>query len=287
MGTDSREDAEPTTDGTASPGADATKSKNELYEEARDAGIEGRSATNREQLVGALRRHRATSVRREPAPRQAPRPRPHTGHHSRSRPGPEGEIASANVARPSADVRGPDRCAIVFEGSGPYGEFHVVVTESDGSRRSVARSPAFRRRRFGRLRRRGPARVAHELLVTRLEACGWWPVDSGGPWHDLHFVRLPGEGTRSRRSLVTLVREAGEARFAAEELDSYGNPAPLAVSEPFGAPRFRRVRPSTQAKAALRQLVKRMEAEGWKAAVGVGDDWYSISLRRPASTAPA
>jgi Rho termination factor, N-terminal domain len=226
-------------------GVAATKSKRELYEEAREAGIEGRSAMNKEQLVEALREHRAP---RAPAP---------------------------------ADAPGPERCDIVYKESGGHGAFQVVVTERDGSRRAVAHSAGFRAPRFGRLRRRGPARVAHELLVSRLEACEWWSVDAGGPWYELQFVRLRSEGMRSRRSLVTVVREAGKARFAAEELDSYGKPTPLALSVPFRAPRFLRVRPSTRAKAALKQLILRMEAKGWKAAAAGTSDWYAISLLRP------
>jgi hypothetical protein len=196
----------------------------------------------------------------------------------------EGEPASRQVLRRPGNARGPDRCAIVYRGSGRYGEFHVIVTQKDGSSRSVARSPAFRAPSFGRLRRRGPARVAHELLVLRLEACEWWPVDSGGPWHELQLVRLRGEDTRSRRSFVTVVREASQARFAAEELDSYGEPTPLMVSAPFGAPCFSRVRPSMKAQAALKQLVRRMESEGWKVAGAVGQEWYGISFSRPART---
>lgn len=269
-------------DGETAPAVAVSKSKSELYAEARHAGIEGRSAMNKEQLVEALRKHRAT---RDPAIREMPARRPRTGRQARS----EGqsaarEVNSAGVPRPAAEARGPDRCGIVYKESGRYGEFQVIVTGTDGSRKSVARSPAFRAPRFGRLRRRGPARVAHELLVSRLEACEWWPVDSGGRWHELRFVRLRGEGMRSRRSLVTLVREAGKVRFAAEELDSYGKPTPLLLSTPFGAPRFGRVRPSLQAKAALKQLVRRMESEGWKAATCVGKDWYAISLWRPVST---
>jgi hypothetical protein len=42
--------------------------------------------------------------------------------------------------------------------------------------------------------------------------------------------------------------------------------------------RGRSIRPSTQANAALKQLILRMEAQGWKAG---GTDWYAISLRRP------
>jgi hypothetical protein len=262
-------------------------SKSELYNEARHAGIDGRSAMNKEQLVEALRKYRATSMPREATTRQAPGRRPRATHHSRS----EGEPAPsagdpAKVVRPPADARGPDRCAIAYKDSGRYGEFQVVVTDADGLPSVVARSPAFRAPsfgRFGRLRRRGPARVAHELLVSRLEACEWWPVDSGGPWHELRFVRLRGEDTRSRRCLVTVVREAGQARFAVDELDSYGKPTPLMFSTPFGARRFRRVRPSMQAKAALKQLVRRMESEGWKAVACVGKDWYAISFSRPVS----
>jgi hypothetical protein len=260
-------------------------SKSELYEEARNAGIEGRSAMNKGQLVEALRHRRAASSLREPATRQTPARRPRTRPQSRSEGQPAvSAVDSAKVPRPGGDARGPDRCGIVYKGSGRYGEFLVVVTETDGSRKTVARSPAFRAPRFGRLRRRGPARVAHELLVSRLEACEWWPLDSGGPWHELRFVRLPGEGMRSRRCLVTVVREAGQARFAAEQLDSYGKPTPLMISTPFGAPRSGRVRPSMQAKIALKQLVGRMESEGWKAAAAVGKDWYAISFRRAVST---
>jgi hypothetical protein len=83
------------------------------------------------------------------------------------------------------------------------------------------------------------------------------------------------------RSVVTLVREAGRARFVAEELDTYGNPTPLLVSPPFTAHRLLPVRPSRQVTAALRQVVTRMESEGWKVASAVGKDWYAISLWRP------
>jgi hypothetical protein len=248
-------------DGNASRGVDASMSKSELYEEARNAGIEGSSTMKKEQLIEALRQCRAANSRREPATPEMP--------------------AHSKAPRPAADARGPDRCGIVYKGSGRYGEFHAVVTETDGPRRSVARSPAFRAPRFGRLRRRGSARIAHELLVSRLEACGWWPVDSGGPWHELGFVRLRGEGGRGKRSMVTVVREAGQARFVAEELDTYGNPTPLMLSAQFRAPRFRGVRRSAQANAALKQLVRRMESEGWKAAAVVGQNWFAISLWRP------
>ena len=259
MRTVRREIAEAGPDGNTSPGVDASMSKGELYNEAKHAGIEGRSTMNKPQLVEALRKHRATRV-------------------------PPSEVDSAEVVRTPAGARGPDRCAIVYKASGRYGEFQVVVTGTDGSPRSVARSPAFRAPRHGRLRRRGSARIAHDLLVSRLEACEWWPVDSDGPWHELRFVRLRGEGMRNRRSLVTVVREAGQARFAVEELDCYGKPTPFMLSTPFGAPRVGRVRPSVQAKAALKQLVKRMESEGWKAVACVGKDWYAISFSRPVST---
>jgi Rho termination factor, N-terminal domain len=273
------------TDGKASPGVDASKSKNELYEEARNAGIEGRSAMNKEQLIEALRQRQETSSPRGPATAETPAWRPRTRREPRSERQPtRSEVDSGEVVPPAAGARGPDRCAIAYKASGRYGEFNVIVTETDGSPRSVARSPAFRAPRLGRLRRRGQARVAHDLLVSRLEACEWWPVDSDGRWHEMRFVRLRGEGMRSRRSLVTVVREAGQARFAVEELDSYGKPTPFMLSTPFGAPRFGHVRPSVQAKAALKQLVKRMESEGWNAVTCVGKDWYAISFSRPVST---
>lgn len=192
----------------------------------------------------------------------------------------EVEVDSAEAPRGAADVRGPARCALVYRGSRRQGEFEVVLTESDGSRRSVARSPGFRRPRFGGLRRRGAARGAHDLLVRRLEACGWRPVDSGGPWYELGFVRLRTPGMRKVRSVVTVVREAGRARFVAEELDTYGNPTPLVLSVPFRSPRVLPVRPSRPARAALEQLVRRMEPDGWCVAAAVGKEWYAISFWR-------
>jgi hypothetical protein len=123
--------------------------------------------------------------------------------------------------------------------------------------------------------------VAHELLVRRLEACGWWPVDSAGPRHELEFVRLRTSGMRTVRSLVTVVRQAGQARFLAEELDTYGKPTPLVLSVPFRAPRFVRVPQSAQARTALEELLRRMESDGWRVAATVGKKWYAISLWRP------
>jgi hypothetical protein len=284
--------AEASPDGTASFGVDAggsktelyaARSKTELYNEAKDAGIEGRSAMNKEQLVKALRNLRASNSAHEPSTRQALGQRPPTRRHSRSGVRPAlSEDDSAEAVRPVADASGPERCAIVYRATGRHGEFQVVLTEAGDSRRYVARSPAFPAPTYGALRRRGAARVAHELLVSRLEACGWWPVDAGGPWHRLGFVRRRVEGIRSRRSLVTVAREAGQARFVAEELDTYGKPTPLVISSPFRAPRFLPLRPSRQARAALKELVGRMESMGWKAAVAVGKEhWYAISLWRP------
>ena len=162
----------------------------------------------------------------------------------------------------------------------------MVVTDSGGSRRSVARSPAFRATRFLGLRRPRAARVAQQLLVRRLEACGWWPVDSGGSWHELAFVRPRTSGMRTARSLVTVVRQAGQARFLAEELDTYGTPTPLVLSVPFRARRFARVRQSAQARTALEQLVRGMESDSWRVAAGVGKEWYAISLWRPMDGSP-
>jgi hypothetical protein len=192
-----------------------------------------------------------------------------------------GMDASATMRR--GELRRPDRCAIVYKGSGPgrYGEFQVVVTDTDGSRTSVARSPAFRAPRSGPLRRRGAAWVAYELLVSRLEACGWRSLDPNGPWHELEFLRFRGSVMRGRRALVTLVRDGGRARFVAEELDTYGTPTPLMLSEPFRARRLRAVRPSQEAKAALEQLVRRMESTGWTVAGAVGTQGYAISFWKP------
>jgi hypothetical protein len=256
-----REIAEAGPDEKGSPGVDASMPKSDLYNEARNAGIRGRSAMTKEQLVEALREHRAR-------------------RHSRSEREPAGDIGSVEVARPRADARRQDRCAIVYKPSGCNGEFRVVVPETGSSPTCVARSPAFRAPRFGPVRRSGPARTAHELLVSRLEACGWLAVDASGMWHEGEFVRPRDEDERSVRSLVTVVRDAGQARFVAEELDTYGSPTPLVVSPAFDAPRFRRVRPSTDAKAALKQLVRRMESGGWMAGP-VGRHWYAISLWRP------
>jgi hypothetical protein len=186
------------------------------------------------------------------------------------------------MLRKAADVRGPDRCTIVYTRSRRQGGFEVVVIAPDGSRRSVARSPEFRARSPGVHRWRSSVRHAHALLAWRLEACGWRPLDSGETSHELRFVRARPAGLRPVRSVVTLVRESGRARFVAEELDTYGNPSPLLVSPPFSAHRFVPVRPSKRARAALRQLVARMESDGWKVAAAVGKDWFEISLWRPA-----
>jgi hypothetical protein len=195
-------------------------------------------------------------------------------------------VDAVELLRRAADARGSDRAAIAYSASGRYGEFEVVVTDSGGSRRSVARSPAFRATRLRGLRRPGSARLAHELLVRRLEACGWWPVDSGGPWHELGFVRPRTSGMRTVRSLVTVVRQAGQARFLAEELDTYGKPTPLVLSVPFRAPRFVRVSQSAEAKTALEELVRRMESDGWRVAAAVGKKWYAISLWRSMDGSP-
>jgi hypothetical protein len=63
MRTERSEIAEIGPDGKASSGVDASKSRSELYNEARHAGIDGRSAMNKQQLVDALRKHRATRTR--------------------------------------------------------------------------------------------------------------------------------------------------------------------------------------------------------------------------------
>jgi hypothetical protein len=242
-----------------------------------------------EELVDAFAGHRAANSSREPGTPQAATPggRDRTGGGSPPRREPEpSDAEAAAVLRPEAEARGPDRCAVVYKGSRRGGEFEVVVTEKGASRRCVARSPEFHPPRFGAVRRWGAARVAHELVVLRLAACGWWSVDSGGAWHELQFVRARPAGMRTRRSLVTVVREGGQARFVAEELDAYGNPTPLMVSTAFGAPRFRflSVRPSRQARRSLEQLLGRMETQDWEVAAPVGNNWYAISLWRPVGT---
>jgi hypothetical protein len=181
------------------------------------------------------------------------------------------------------DAGEPDRCAIVYKGSRRRGEFEVVVTANEGARVCVARSPEFRSSRLRALRRWGAARVAHELVGSRLAACGWWSVDSGGEWYELGFVRARPAVMRTRRSLVTVVRKAGKARFVAEQLDTYGNPTPLLVSVPFRAPRLLPIRRSRRARSALEQLVGRLESEGWKVAAPGTKNWYAISLWRPGS----
>jgi hypothetical protein len=266
---------------------DASKSKSELYQEAKDAGIRGRSAMNKEQLLEALRKHRASSPWRMPATARAHRvARPaSTPRQPRSEERPSAsETGSPRGIHQPPDAPRPDRCAIVYRGSGRIGEFQVVVTETGGAQRSVARSPAFRVPRAGPIPRRGSARIAHELLARRLEVCGWWPVGTGRTWHELAFVRLRTTGMSTVSALITLAREAGKARFVAEELDTYGNPTPLKLSAEFRASRFRRVRPSMEAKAALKQLVRRMASEGWKLTEVGGKNWYAVSLSRPIDT---
>ena len=241
---------------------------------------------NKGDLDETLGAPRVESSSRDPATRQALRPGRRTRIEAQwlSEGQPElGEVDTADVLRPAADTRRPDRCAIVYKGSRRFGEFEVVVAETGGSCRSVARSPAFSVPRFPALRWRGAPRVAHELLVRRLEACGWWPIDSGGAWHELRFLRARPARMDTVRSLITVAREAGQARFVAEELDPYGNPTPLVVSRPFSVPRTLPVRPSRQAKAAHEQLVRRMGSDGWKLAAAVGKDWYALSLWRPVS----
>jgi hypothetical protein len=268
-------------------GVDASRSKSELYRDAKGAGIKGRSAMNKAQLVEALRKHRATSSSGERATRQAPsagRQAPMGRRLWSERQPPQSDVGSVEALLAAADARRPDRCAIVYKQSHLQGEFEVVVTDPDGSRRSVARSPAFRARSPWTLRWRRSARLAHALLAWRLEACGWRSGNSGEKWHELRFVRAGCAGMRSMRSVITLVQEAERARFVAEELDSYGNPTPILVSPPFSAHRFLPVRRSRRARTALRQLVTRMESEGWKVAAATGQDWYAISLWRPART---
>jgi hypothetical protein len=260
--------------------AETSKSKKELYREAKSAGIKGRSGMSKSQLVEALRGHYAASPSDALSGQaRTPAPPPHTGREAR--PGsrkPRVELGpQAGVRRRKA--RALDRCAIGYRESDGEGEFQVLVTDADGSHRSAARSPAFPAS-AGEVRRRGAARAAHELLVQRLLVCGWWPSGSGGEWPELEFIRPEPADPAHGRSLVTVVREGGRAHFAAEELDNFGNPTPLDASDAFRAPPLIPVRPSRQAKAALKRLLARMEDDGWKIAGQAGDAWYAIWLSR-------
>ena len=235
---------------------DASKSKRELYREAKDAGIDGRSAMSKAQLILALESHHSATSSSEPATRQPPQ---------------------SPAPRPAS--RRPERCTIVYRESDRKGEFHVMVTGGDGSQRSAAHSPSFRAK-VGEPRRSGATEAAHHLLVERLVASGWWPAGSSEEWPEIEFVRVRPAGPLSARSLVTVGRSGGRARFVVEKLDAYGNPTPLATSEPFKAPRLLPIRPSKQAQSALKELLERVEQVGWKVDEHVGDEWYAVSLWR-------
>jgi hypothetical protein len=256
---------------------DASKSRRELYKEAQRAGIEGRSAMNKQQLVEALQRHHATESSTAPAPR----PAPGSGWPVAVEPQPWPDAREAEPlrgARP-ADAAEPERCVIKYRASDRQGEFRVVVTEADGTARTVARSPAFPVQ-GGETPRSEAARAAHDLLVQRLDVSGWWPAGSAEAWPELEFIRVRPADPDDVRSFVTVVREGGRARFVVEELDGYGNPTPLFASESFRAPRLLPVRPSRQAKGALDDLLLRIEVDGWRFAEETEGEWYAISLRR-------
>jgi hypothetical protein len=253
----------------------ASMSKKELYAEAKRAGISGRSGMNKKQLVEALEGHdgEASAPERQD-PRQTPPATAPARDTLESRP------------PPRRKSQAPDRCAIAYRESDNQGEFQVVVTEADGSLRAAARSPAFPAS-TGEIRRKGAARAAHDVLVQRLLVCGWWPADSGGEWPELEFIRGESADWEGGRSLVTVVRDGGRARFVADELDSFGNPTPLEASHPFRASTLVSVRPSRQAKAAMKRLLARLELDGWKVAGQVGDSWYAISLSRRRGFSPS
>lgn len=252
------EDAQPQAETVVHP----SMSKKELYAEAKRAGISGRSGMNKKQLVEALQTHSGVaSAPEQPQRRQTP------------------------PATPRPKSQAPDRCAIVYRESGGEGEFQVVVKEADGSHKTAASSPAFPAS-SGEIRRKGAARAAHEVLVQRLLVCGWWPADSGGEWPELEFIRGESADWEGGRSLVTVVRDGARARFVADELDSFGNPTPLEASHPFRASQLVSVRPSRQAKAAMKRLLARLELDGWKVAGQVGDAWYAISLSQRRGVSP-
>jgi HEAT repeat protein len=188
-----------------------------------------------------------------------------------------GDVNSADAPGSSA----MEWCAIVYTRQRRQAEFQVVVIEKDGSRRHVGGSPTFRAPMFGAVRRRGKAQAAHEVLVTRLTASGWRPVDAGGAWHELGFIRSGGEEGSTARSLVTAVREAGSARFVAEGFDAYGNPTRLGRSDLFPARQRRPVPRTEEAEAAHEELLQHLESEGWNIVGSAGADWFSIALERP------
>ena len=188
-----------------------------------------------------------------------------------------GEVDSADAPGSSA----MEWCAIVYQRQRRQAEFQVVVIERDGSRRHVASSPTFRAPMFGAVRRRGKAQAAHDLLVSRLTASGWRPVDAGGAWHELGFIRSSAEEGSTAKTSVTAVREAGSARFVAEAFDAYGNPQRLARSALFPAPRGRPIARTEEAEAAHEELLERLESEGWNIVGSAGTEWFLTALERP------
>jgi HEAT repeat protein len=187
-----------------------------------------------------------------------------------------GEVDSTETPGSSA----MEWCAIVYQRQRRQAEFQVVVIEKDGSRRHVGTSPPFRAPMFGAVRRRGKALAAHDLLVSRLTASGWRPVDAGGAWHELGFIRSSTEEGSTARALVTAVREAGSARFVAEQFDAYGNPSRLARSADFPAPLRRPIARTEEAQTAHEELLERLESEGWSIADSAGSDWFLTALER-------
>ena len=186
------------------------------------------------------------------------------------------EVDSAGAPGSSA----MEWCAIVYERQRRQAEFQVVVIDKDGSRRHVASSPSFRAPMFGVVRRRGKAHAAHDLLVSRLTASGWRPVDAGGAWHELGFIRSSAEEGSTARSMVTAVREGGSARFVAEQFDAYGNPRRFARSALFPASRHGAIARTEEAKAAHAELLERLESEGWSIVGSAGTDWFQTALER-------
>jgi hypothetical protein len=69
------------------------------------------------------------------------------------------------------------------------GLFRVVVLESGGHRRVVARSSSFRVPRVRAIPNRGKPRAEHERLVAELVGSGWRRVQTNGRWHDTAFTR--------------------------------------------------------------------------------------------------
>jgi hypothetical protein len=191
---------------------------------------------------------------------------------------------SAIPARPARQ----EWCAIVFAGAKCQGEFHAVVIDHGGQRRVVAHSPRFRASRSGRVSRRGGAKDAHELLVRRLLILGWRPVPSRGRWHDTAFTRAaPSDDRPVERLLITCRHDRLAARFQAARFDEQGTPTVVAESEAFLPLRgLGSTKLGHGAASAHRELLERLQRDGWQTTEDSGAEWSADVLERPVGLRP-